>query len=336
MRPLLQKCLEKDPKNRLRDIADAWLLLADKPAESASVSSTPVSRFGRWTGIAAGVMTVIAGALAFIHFREKPPAAPDLMRFQIELPDKVAPIRSGLLSPDGRKIVFPATGADGETHLYLRSLDSLDTRVLPIGEEFLGRRPFWSPDSHFVAFEAGGKLKNIDVTGGPPQTLCDISGALLGGSWNRDGIIIFGTTSDGVMRVSAAGSVASPVTARRNEWTEGFPSFLPDGRHFVYHGTSAASGGPSGVYIGSVDATPEQQNLKQLVASPVAPVYAAASNPDAGTLLFLREQALMAQPFDVRHLQLTGEPVVIADGLGVYNSDGFFSASENGAFLYRG
>jgi Tol biopolymer transport system component len=238
-----------------------------------------------------------------------------------------------VLSPDGRKIVYPAAGVEGVPRLWLRNIDSLDAHVLQAGEGLAGTRPFWSPDSRFVAFEAGGKLKKIDVTGGAPQTLCDLSGNVLGGSWNSEGVIIFGSNVGGVMRVSAGGGVAGLVTGRVDtRFNHGFPSFLPDGRHFVYHGGPASRS----IYIGSLDAKPEEQSSEELVASPAGPVYAPASNLAAGYLLFLRDDTLVAQPFDTRRRKLTGEPVTIAEHVGTFLTDAFFSASENGALLYGG
>ena len=137
-------------------------------------------------------------------------------------------------------------------------MDSLEPRALP-GTENALTPPFWSPDSRFVAFWAGGKLKKIDVTGGLPQTICEAPASVLGGTWNRDDVIVFG---DGrIMRVSAAGGVATPLTAiaSPNQFHV-FPSFLQDGRHFVY--LRFSPDGNQGIYVGSLDATPEQQSTR--------------------------------------------------------------------------
>ena len=188
-----------------------------------------------------GVLGVALASLAFVHYRERPPTPPALTRFQILPPEKVS-LRADspfAVSPDGRKFVFGAAGSDNVIRLWLRSLDSLETRPLA-GTEINGvvPPPFWSPDSRFVAFDDGvGKLKKIDITGGPAQTICDVpTGMFVGGSWNDDGVIIFAMNFVGVMRVSAAGGVASLVTrvdSSRREVTQVFPSFLPDGRHFL-------------------------------------------------------------------------------------------------------
>ena len=176
------------------------------------------------------------------------------------------------VSPDGRKFVFGAAGSDNVVRLWLRALDSLETRPLA-GTEINGvvPPPFWSPDSRFVAFDDGaGKLKKIDITGGPAQTLCDVpTGTFVGGSWNDDGVIIFAMNFAGVMRVSAAGGVASPVTrvdSSRREVTQVFPFFLPDGRHFLYYRFSNGPEG-SGLYAGSLDVKPDEQSSAKLLTT---------------------------------------------------------------------
>src|SRR6185295_14061009 len=141
------------------------------------------------------------------------------------------------LSSDGRHLAFMGLGSDGVARLWIRAMDSLEVRSLPGSEtEGITPPPFWSPDGRFVAFDAG-KLKKLDVTGGLPQTLCDLPGVAVGASWNRDGDIIVGNTSGGLLRVRETGGAAVPITApdpSRKEEAHMLPSFLPDGRHFVY------------------------------------------------------------------------------------------------------
>src|ERR1700683_2139089 len=168
VRRLLKKCLEKDPKKRLRDIGDAWELL-EEPAATAPSRS----RLGMVGWVAAVVATFIAAALAFVHFREQPPVA-ELSRFQILLPANVT-LPGGFanqqVAPDGRKLGFAAAGADGKLRLWIRSFDSLDARPLPGIELANVFVPFfWSYDSRFIAFlSPDHKLKKVDVSGGPAQ-----------------------------------------------------------------------------------------------------------------------------------------------------------------------
>src|SRR5207247_424137 len=143
-------------------------------------------------------------------------------------------LSSTVVSPDGRRIAFVAV-QEGRTLLWVRSLDRLEAQPLP-GTD-LAVAPFWSPDSRTLGFfSTGGGLKLVDASGGPVQTLCEVPSAARG-SWNRDGTIIFGTRAGGLFRVAAAGGQPTPLTRPDGSHGEGshrFPSFLPDGRHFLY------------------------------------------------------------------------------------------------------
>lgn len=341
--PLLRRCLEKDPKRRLRDIGDAMTLLEEAPQ---SLSGPPSARRAAWMWpSAAGLLVAALASLAVLHYREQPPAPREPARFQLLPPDKVILAAAGgfSVSPDGRQLVFPAAGSDKVTRLWIRALNSLEAHPLA-GTEISGLvlPTFWSPDSRFVAFVAEGKLKKIDVTGGPVQTLWDTPADIVGGSWNRDGVIIVALNFVGLMRVPAKGGVASPLTSldpSRREVTHIFPSFLPDGRHFLYLRLSNTPSG-SGVYVGSLDAKPEEQDSKMLLQATYGPV-SYVPLPDSmsasirGQLLFRREGTLMAQPFDDRKLELSGESIPVAEHLGSFLSNGFFSASTNGVLAFR-
>jgi Tol biopolymer transport system component len=319
VQPLLRRCLEKDPKRRLRDIGDAWPLLEDTPA------SQQASRRRPWGWVVAALLAVVGLSLAFIHFREKAPVA-ERVRFQISLP--VGSTQFGL-SPDGRWLAFVVQGAEAGT-LWVRALDSLESRPLS-GATGIDRTFFWSPDSRFIAFGAGGKLKKIGISGGFPQTICDIdpSSGGVGGAWNNDGVIIFGGDPRGIMQVSAAGGVVTPVTAAGD--FQAFPSFLPDGRHFIYLRVPTEQG----IFLASLDAKPAQQRSQRLLATLYGPVYAPSLDPSWGRLLFLREGTLMAQRFDTRRLEISGDPVAVVERVGTFLLYGFFSASDNGILAYR-
>jgi Tol biopolymer transport system component len=335
-RRLLRRCLEKDAKRRLRDIADAMPLLEDAPA--------PIQRRSWLAWSAAIVFGVIAAVVSFLHFREQPAASAALVRFQIPVPQNVNLTSAGAfaVSPDGRWLVFSAAGSDSVARLWLRALDSLESRPLAGTESGVtAQLPFWSADSRSIAFAAGGKLKKIDVSGGPAQTVCDLPSDALGGSWNRDGVIIFGSGVSGkvLMRVSEAGGVPTALTALDPSLKDGihyFPTFLPDGRHFLYLRVGVPE--HSGIYVGSLDAKAEEQGTTRLLASEFAAVL--APSPDAGAgareLLFLREGTLMAQPFDTNRLELAGSAVPVAPQVGSFLAYGFFSASTNGVLIYRG
>ena len=180
-------------------------------------------------------------------------------------------------------------------------------------------------------------MKKIDISGGPAQTVCDLTSNAIGGDWTPEGVIIFGTR-DGIMRVSASGGTAVPVTARdrsRGETLHVAPMLLPDHRHFLYLRRSASQEN-SGIYVGSLDAKPEQQSTKQILATDLGAIFVpGATTRDSGHLLFLREGTLLAQTFDIQKLELTGEPTPVAEHVGTYSSLGQFSAASNSVLIYR-
>ena len=209
VRRLLAKCLEKDPKDRLRDIGDFEMLIGTPAA--AGVHAAPA----RWPWVAATLAGVAAAAAFTVLWLRQP--APDVTRqiqFALEPPPGTQ-FNNGpnamTPSPDGRYIVFGA-GASRETSaLWLRPLDALTARPLPGTEG--GTFTFWSPDSKSLAFSAGGKLKRIAIAGGPAVTLADSNGSPVTpiGSWNQDGVILFGSNA-GLRRVSASGGESALVT----------------------------------------------------------------------------------------------------------------------------
>jgi hypothetical protein len=211
--------------------------------ETASVPLQTKRPWLAWGAVA--VFVVAFAALSLIHFRERSlVSAP--VQFQISPSGSLLQNPAFAVSPDGRHLAFAATGSDGVARLWIRDLGSLEVRVLSASTASVIFRIalppfFWSPDSRFIGFQSGNKLAKIEISGGPAQTLCDAQGTAVGGSWNRDGVIIFADSARGVMQVSAAGGVASPLTTidpSRKELVHVLPSFLPDGRHFLYQRTS--------------------------------------------------------------------------------------------------
>jgi Tol biopolymer transport system component len=340
---LVKRCLVKDPDNRLQSAHDAKMELEgvrDAAAESgASATAISVSGWRRalpWATACVAILAAVALAFVLIQPRQTSLIATEPVRFQIPVPEKVGLLGPFAVSPDGRQLAFVVTGSDGVHRVWVRNMDSLEARPLPGSETTVDDFVFWSPDSRFIAFPGQGKLKKINVSGGSAQTLCDTSSGN-GGSWNRDGVIIFGNSESGtLMRVSADGGIPSPLTAldsSRNETYHALPSFLPDGRHFMYLRFSP-NHADRGIYVGSLDAKPGEQDSRQLVATDYGALYAPSPDSDSGRLLFLRGGTLLAQPFDPRRLKLTGEPASVAEQVESYASYGFFSASTNGVLTY--
>jgi serine/threonine protein kinase len=327
VRGLLQRCLEKDPKKRLRDIGDAMLLMISGTPEAPSARQTPTSRLS-WA--VATVFGLAALALAAIHFLEKPPVRPTVARFQIRLPGEVkfTPGGSFTISPDGRHVAFSAVNTNNRPGVWVQDLDALDARELagtftgPAAPPF-----FWSPDSRYVVYsENSPKLKKVDITTGTPQDICDKPGPPIGGSWNKDGLIIFGSSTAGLWKVPAAGGTPAPLTKldeSRHERNHELPSFLPDGHHFLYLRRSATNPEESGVFAGSIDDAPERQSKKRILATSFGGYYVPGNNAGSGWLLFLSDGTLMAQPFDSVKLERSGEPVPVAEDVGLIYETGY-------------
>ncbi|PYR66299.1 MAG: hypothetical protein DMF88_16790 [Acidobacteria bacterium] len=339
VRRLLQRCFEKDPRRRVRDIGDARIELDDALAGRAI--GTPVARRAgreRVAWIASALVTAVAVlAVGSVLSLRRAPADTRAYRSSI-LPSPGASRPAGLvpssrfaLSPDGRRLAFVGTDAGGVTALWVQSLDELAGRPLAGTEGAL--MPFWSPDNQFIGFLAGGKVKTIAATGGPPLILADTTGNA-GATWNRDGVILFTGAGSPIRRVSASGGPSSPVTklnADAGESVHSFPFFLPDGRHFLYLAVGSKTGGPvspNGIYVTALDSN----ERKLLVPGGSNAKYA------EGYLLFLREQTLMAQAFDVERLELASEAVPIAEHVtigGIIGMAGGYGLSETGILAYQ-
>jgi Tol biopolymer transport system component len=259
------------------------------------------------------------------------------VRFQISLPTKpsLRPAGPLALSPDGHHLAFLATSTDGIRRIWIRALNLLDVRPLA-GTEGAGTLLFWSPDSRFIAFDSGGKLERVDVSGGPAEPVCSLNLMGVGGSWNRDGVILFGQFGGPIMRVASAGGVATPLTVldgAHGDVAHTNPRFLPDGTHFLYLRDNGTVGDIS---VGSLDVKPEAQDSRRLVEGVVGPAYVPSVDQSLGHLLFLRgTTTLMAQPFDARRLSLSGNPVrVVEEPIQQYLDFGLYSVSSSGALAF--
>jgi Tol biopolymer transport system component len=240
----------------------------------------------------------------------------------------------GAISPDGKLLAFAATDEKGMTLLWVRSLDSLAAAPLSgtVGAAF----PFWSPDSRYIGFGADGGLKKIAAVGGPVQTLCEcLTSVGRGGTWSTDGVIVFQPRIVGpLFRVSANGGEPEAVTRideSRGQRVHRWPSFLPDGRHFLFFAdatrTQAARERTLGIFVGSLDSG----ETKWLLSADEHAAYSAT-----GHLLFTREGTLYGQRFDVKRLEVSGEPFPIAQDISrIPGSLAAFSVSASGTLTYR-
>jgi Tol biopolymer transport system component len=336
VRVLLQRCLQKDPKQRLRDIGDARISLDEvlggapdpAPAGAAAISAPLWRGVLPWTIACAAVAAALA--LAFVHFREAQPND-SVLHLSVPLPGN-APAAFLALSPDGRRLVVLPISGD-KSQLWVRSLDSPQLQPLP-GTGF-ARAPFWSPDSKSIGFFLDGKLKTMPATGGPQQVLCEGAGAGAEGTWNRAGVILFSTSGVGnpIERVNASGGACTPVTKPEGGSSHAVPEFLPDGKHFVYVVRGGDEAG-RGLYLAALDNPASRRLLPDESGAIFAPSTAGKAY---GSLLFIRGSNLMAQPFNAETLQLSGDvfPVAADASFSVNRPQIAASVSASGILAYE-
>ena len=333
---LLKRCLQKDRSRRLRDIVDARFQIEetvgavyDRPSptqEKRAVVDRAYSQRLWWTGIVATIVLIAAAVLALRNGQLQPPQAPE-MRLQIVTPAE-ASNSSFALSPDGRRLVFLAQG-----QYWLRPLDSEKAEPLPGTEN--GSALFWSPDSRSFAFTASDHLKRFDIDLNLARSIAGALGTgARSGSWNSSGNLLIGPPGDAMPLYSLPANGGNPVPATRIEsgqTTQGYPRFLPDGRHFLFFARTVDS---QGIYVGSL----ESQDTRKLFDADSAPVFAP---PDQ--VLFARRGALLAQRLDLQMLRPVGEPASLSAEVLVDSSVGSTSvraglaasASMDGSLAYR-
>jgi DNA-binding winged helix-turn-helix (wHTH) protein/Tol biopolymer transport system component len=304
--------------------------LADYPTDQrAGINWRP------WLGLTAGV--VLGALILLVLGRARSPAVPNAsVHFQEPVTGRMAETGMFSVSPDGRHLVFAAEGADGILRLWARTMHTLDPAPLQGTEVFTIIPPVvWSPDSRFVAFDPGWLLKKASLAGGSPQSLCELPSTAVGGSWNRDGDILLGNAAGGLVRCPASGGRATIVTAADLSTGERhlFPSFLSDGRHFIYLRISRANPETSGIYAGELGVeAPKAGN--RLITTGFGAAFVRAADSRQGVIVFARDGALFAQRFDERRLAVAGEPMRLADRVGSYLDGAFFSVSAR-TLVYR-
>jgi serine/threonine protein kinase len=332
MRMLLQRCLRKDPEKRLHDIADARIEIDDRdlvPASTPDKGPRP-GRAVKWTVAALLILSPLAAIL--IVQRRAPPPAAEPFEFTIGPPENATfPPRYGgfAVSPDGRHLVVTLAFGN-RTSLWVRPVGTPQYREIPGTEGAIF--PFWKPDSLEIGFFAGGKLKTVPLRGGIPNVVCDAPEESeydeVGGTWNRDDVIVFMSSAYTLVKVSArAGAPPVPITTlAQGEIAHRWPSFLPDGQHFLYIALGQ-TGDFGELRIGSMDGGPPTALGR----------YESNALYAAGYLLFLSGEQLVARRFDASARQVIGPPLPVAttSRFATWHRLGAFSVSESGVLAHH-
>ena len=328
-------CLEKNPERRFQSATDVVFALESLSGVtshrsqqtmigSATLSKDHSAKRERWIwATVCALLFLLATAFAFKYFFASTNDKP-LLKLALATPENVSFPSNITISPNGLLVTFLATDPDGKHHLWLRPLDSLKAEPLPATDG--AREPFWSPDSDSIAYFSNHKLLKIEISGGRPQTLCDV-GEYGGGTWNRDGVILFGGV-EGIYRVSAQGG--TPVLATKvspKEEAHRWPYFLQDGRHFVFLG-DAGTTEEHHIRVGTLDS----QETEILFGAISRIVYA-----PPGYLLYVNQGALVTVPFNPSTLKVTGEVTTIAERIKEIgqNHEFDFSVSDTGNLAYQ-
>jgi len=311
VRGLLERCLTKDPKKRLRDIGEARLLLEGgvptTGATAPQAAAGPAPRRAAWLPwtIAAALAIALAAAVGLPAMRG--PAREPVLRVSLAVPPTPPPYTRDpvfvALSPDGTQLAASIVDSVGSSALWLRPLDAVEGRILAGTED--GITPFWSPDGRYLAFSTQDKLKKLDLRGGSPEVLCPLTSYGRGGSWSPLGVILFSGGAEGpIYKVSQDGGTPEAVTTLDSAETgHRFPRFLPDGKHFLFAAMPPRELQFT-IYVGSI----ESPKREKLMTADGTPVYV-----EPGYLLYGRNGRLVAHRFDPARRRLIGEPVALVD-----------------------
>ena len=324
---LVKTCLDKDPDERWQTAHDVKLQLrqiTERGPQDASATSITAARPGKQRTLRWGVLALaIVAAAAIGYFARRAPVTRTLWG-GLNIAGTLGEEGSFVLSSDGSKLAYVGSDPQGRVLLWVRKLDS--PKSLPLDGTDGIEYPFWFADGRNLGFFADGKLKRIDADGQNLQVLCDAPNGR-GGTWNRDGVIVFAPNAvGGLSKVNASGGAPTPVTHADSSINHRFPHFLPDGRHFLFT-LSYSKTGDDGTYVGNLD-SPE---VKRIVAgSSSDAIYA------SGFVLLVRDGKLLAQPFDPGALRTTAEPFLVSDGVrwAFDRRVADFSAADNGMLVF--
>ncbi len=332
---VIRKSLAKNPDDRWQNAADlgSELEWVSEERGLAATAATPTTGWRRRERVLVSIVALLAAtSLALLVLRRPATQPPREVRFTIPVPEgnvfgSFTNAGAVAVSPDGRRLAFTAIPSGGRSLLWVRDLDGLSARALPGTEG--AAFPFSSPDSRSLGFFAGGKLERIDVAGGPAQTLCEAPYGR-GGAWSPGGIIVFSPTENAPLFhvVAAGGAPAAETTLAAGQRGHTWPSFLPDGRHYLFF--VETSGSKAEIHTALLGGNESKR---------LAPAESRAIYAPPGYLLFVREGTLVAQGFDAGSLQLRGDPTAIAERIGRTGGaaqSGYapFSASSNGVLAY--
>jgi eukaryotic-like serine/threonine-protein kinase len=320
MRRLLRHCLEKDPRNRLRDIGDWERLIDTDPADQAK--KRPMA----WIAVSFVAVLGMLGAGVFYVSRAQNSTHPSSMHMTIALPDSVTSVGSLALSPDGRTLLMEVQDKDRDkSGIALRSLGSDQFRILPNTSAAI--TPFWSPDGRKIAFlQSDFKLRVISVDGGPADVVCEGARSGGGGTWGSSDVILTVAPSDTLLKTAAGKGGCDPFRSdgrldHRN------PFFLPDGKHFLFQALNPAS--DAGVYLASLD----DPDGKRLLSDNSNAIFAPGAN-GRGYLLFRRDGALAGQAFDPQSLTVSGDVFKIANDVSLDANGAMATAGANNVLVY--
>ena len=326
---IVKHCLAKDPDERWQSACDLllelkWIAESGGRADVAAplVPAAKTRERLAWLIASAVTAALIVGA---IWWRSSKPLE-QTMYFSSAFP---YPARDVAVAPNGRTVAVVAYKEMARKNaLWIYELGSQEGKSLSSTEG--ANFPFWSADGKSLGFFADGKLKTVDVAGGPVQTLCDAPSGR-GGSWNKDGVIIFTPTGqlvDNLYRISASGGTPTRITkldSSQGETSQRWPMFLPDGKHFLYMEFSRQSD-TNAIFVGSLDSDEKIFVTKASANAAYAP---------PGYLLYFRDKTVFAQRFDLKKFALTGEPVAILNKIQDYPrvARAVFAASDTGMIV---